>query len=468
MWLLPTKNRLADLRRFLSAAREMATSTPGLIVVNRSDWDVNRDAYQGLRLLLPREWDFAVVEAESYGEAIRAVWPRVAGAKWVGLVADDLVPATSAWDVQLVRRLNGWNFVSANDAVQAPNRMHGATVWSMPLLEAVGWLFPPELRHVFHDDIWENIGRAAQCWETRMEVVTRHLHEFYATGARGPTMDPESVLWKHDQAVFEVWMRDELPQAVARVNELKAKFGICQINADLTGVKVMLASPSMSGEYESTFTIGMFNTFGLLAQHGAGYQWASEHYTADIALARNKLLAAFLRSQCTHLLLIDADMGWEPGAVVRLFAARKDFVAIAGPKKRYPLTFAANHTDDAGNPILMTMDPQSGTMEVSEVGLAFALLTRACVERMAAAYPELAYDGVTGDPEWGLCIPFIRGRRYYSEDFAFCRRWRDLGGTVHIVPDVSLKHTGKHTFEGAFIQHAAVAPSAPQFEEAAE
>jgi hypothetical protein len=169
-----------------------------------------------------------------------------------------------------------------------------------------------------------------------------------------------------------------------------------------------------------------------------------------VALARAHVFAAFMRSDCTHLLTIDADMGWTVDAIIRLFCAKKDFVAVAGPKKRYPLQFAANWTDDAGNPKPLEFDISTGTMEVGEVGSAFTLLTRRMATRMVEAYPDLEYDGVTGQPEWSLYCPFIRARRYYSEDFAFARRWQDLGGRVFICPDVPLKHTGKHTFHGAF------------------
>lgn len=37
-------------------------------------------------------------------------------------------------------------------------------------------------------------------------------------------------------------------------------------------------------------------------------------------------------------------------------------------------------------------------------------------------------------------------RRYLSEDYAFCRRWRDMGGQVHACMRHQLSHTGAHEF----------------------
>lgn len=454
-WLLPTRGRIHNLRRFLNAAREMGTDTPGLVLVNRPELEAHADEYASAMKLFP-SWECVAVDAESYGDAIRAVWDRIKGMDWVGLASDDLVPAVSLWDKQLVGAIKGWNVVSSNDGWQArPNiaesRMHGATVWSGDVLRAVGWLFPPKLRHIFHDDIWETIGRNTSCWQVRMDIMVKHLHEALE-GVRGPTVDPNSDLWKHDQAVFQAWVGADAPRCLAAVQEVMQRHGVVAMRPDFTGVSLMIGTPSVDGKYESTFMTSLWKTFDMLKASGVPTQFAEEKYTADIALARDNIFSAFVRSNATHLLMIDADMGWDLDAVIRLFCARKDFVAIAGPKKRYPIQFAANHTDPEGNPIPLEFDTGTGTMEVSEVGSAFALVTREMALRMVGAYPELEHKNLSGEQSWAVFNPMVVEGRFFSEDFAFCKRWRLIGGKVFIVPDVRLKHTGFHTFEAAFIE----------------
>lgn len=450
-WLLPTKGRPENLKRFMRAAREMGTSTPGIVLVNADD----KTDYREAMALAPDGWLLYVVPAaKTYGDALRWVWDAVKDLPWVGLVSDDLVPCTPNWDKHLLQSLTGWNFVSSNDGWQAPRRMHGAVAWSGELLRAVGWLFPEGLTHVFHDDMWETIGRETGCWQVRMEVMVKHLHESLG-GTIGPTMDTQSVLWLGDAARYETWtLGGEKDVAIAAVKALMAEKQVIAMKPDFAGVSLMIGVPAIDGKYESAFVAGVFQTFEAMKQQGVVCHLAEEKYTADISLGRAKIFAAFLRSGASHLLMIDADMGWEVEAVFRLFCAKKDFVAIAGPKKRYPLQFAANHTDAAGNPINLVYDTASGTMEVSEVGSAFALITRAMAEKLVRCYPELEYVGISGESEWAVFNPMVQARRYYSEDFAFCRRWRDIGGAVHIVPDVNLTHTGAHQFKGNFLQTA--------------
>jgi len=39
-------------------------------------------------------------------------------------------------------------------------------------------------------------------------------------------------------------------------------------------------------------------------------------------------------------------------------------------------------------------------------------------------------------------------RRYLSEDYAFCRRWQNIGGSVWLDPFITLNHYGNYLFQG--------------------
>jgi hypothetical protein len=38
--------------------------------------------------------------------------------------------------------------------------------------------------------------------------------------------------------------------------------------------------------------------------------------------------------------------------------------------------------------------------------------------------------------------------RYLFEDYAFCRRWRDIGGKIWVELQCNLLHLGQHHFRG--------------------
>ena len=80
------------------------------------------------------------------------------------------------------------------------------------------------------------------------------------------------------------------------------------------------------------------------------------------------------------------------------------------------------------------------------------------IERLIQAHPELAYSGdhvhttdKTKRDYYALfeCGIDPRTREYLSEDFGFCRLWRNLGGNIWLDVEAPLTHTGTHDFVGA-------------------
>jgi hypothetical protein len=41
-----------------------------------------------------------------------------------------------------------------------------------------------------------------------------------------------------------------------------------------------------------------------------------------------------------------------------------------------------------------------------------------------------------------------KSERYLSEDYAFCQRWRNCGGTIWLCPWIRTKHIGTYAFTG--------------------
>ncbi len=86
------------------------------------------------------------------------------------------------------------------------------------------------------------------------------------------------------------------------------------------------------------------------------------------------------------------------------------------------------------------------------------VIKREVILRMMDHYPNLNYtpDGREKDPYAHLywlffdCMIDPDSGRYLSEDYAFCRRWRDMGGKVYADLTSRLNHLGQQTYSGNF------------------
>ena len=117
-----------------------------------------------------------------------------------------------------------------------------------------------------------------------------------------------------------------------------------QVNIDyLKTTRVHICMPCYGGQLtESTFMsfIKWANTARQL-----GIDWTVETMTNEslISRARNTLTAKFLNTEgSTHLMFIDADIGWEPWHLLVLLDAQKDVIGGLYPMKSLPVKWCVN------------------------------------------------------------------------------------------------------------------------------
>lgn len=191
---------------------------------------------------------------------------------------------------------------------------------------------------------------------------------------------------------------------------------------------------------------------------------------ALVTRARAAIVAAMLdEPAATHLLFIDADISFPPEQVMRLVAADKDVAAATYPVKSIdwqaiPERAVKNQEPLSEAGLVYVGKLSAGAAAKTEgvfatadyAGTGFLLIKREAILRMAAAYPETRFRSVQSFPAgqgsdnlYALFDCMIdEDGAYLSEDYAFCRRWRKLGGELWLDRTSTLTHTGPYGFQG--------------------
>lgn len=163
------------------------------------------------------------------------------------------------------------------------------------------------------------------------------------------------------------------------------------------------------------------------------------HNDCFVDIARNHLVKSFMESECTHMLMVDDDMGWNPMAVEKMLMFDKEFIAGAGPlkgkEKRFAFRDGKEHPD--------------GLWEVDHIGGAFCLFKRSIFEKMIEAYPETYSEYYKGHHLFKMEVD---KDKVITEDFNFCRKWREIGGKIWCYPDISFEHYGNFVWHGNFYE----------------
>ena len=212
---------------------------------------------------------------------------------------------------------------------------------------------------------------------------------------------------------------------------------------------VMIATPAYGGMVTHHYANALAATAVALAERGSGVILPARHSGSLIQTSRNLLVAELLASPiATHILWIDADIGWQAADVLRLLAHDVDVICGLYPKKQPELEFPA-YPDQ---PARVYRHGDLLRMPLTFAGMGFMLVRRCVYERMAAHYPEakiLPVPGVEPVGGWRRYCNFhstvsLATSDPIGEDQGFCERWRAMGGQIWCDPHIRLIHYGQH------------------------
>ena len=242
-------------------------------------------------------------------------------------------------------------------------------------------------------------------------------------------------------------LADKAPQAASIGGTEAPAQNQVQVNVDfLRTTRAHLAMPCYGGMLtESTFMsyIKWANTARQL-----GIDWTCETMVNEslISRARNTLTAKFLAMpESTHLMFIDADIGWEPWHLLVLLNRDVDVIGGLYPMKTMPIKWVVNGFTGAE-------EGSDGLQEVSKAGTGFLLMKKHVFNKLNSHPAVKRYNNDIGlDPMYDQYLKTyfdtaVRQNRYYSEDWKFCEDWRDMGGKIWVDKRVLLRHSGSYVF----------------------
>ena len=182
-----------------------------------------------------------------------------------------------------------------------------------------------------------------------------------------------------------------------------------------------------------------------------GLEWSLDTLVNEslIPRGRNALVARAMHNpRATHLMFLDADIGFDPEYILMLLQDDVDVIGGGYPKKSLPIDYVINPLPNG--------ESDETKAEVERIGTGFLLLKRDVFAQMAKAMPDLKYRDDCGlDPSINkhLYAYFECGlfgeKVFMSEDWLFCNRWRQMGGRIFISKRFALTHVGNYAFSEA-------------------
>tara|TARA_R100000995_G_C3481218_1_gene124033 strand:+ start:1753 stop:2505 length:753 start_codon:yes stop_codon:yes gene_type:complete len=194
-----------------------------------------------------------------------------------------------------------------------------------------------------------------------------------------------------------------------------------------------------------------------------------------VTRARNTLVANFLDNESfTHLLFIDADIGFEATSLKRFLEYDQEVLCAPYPMKLISWDMIPKLIEEGKDyrnlchPYVLNFSNKGdiqikkGFAEVLDAATGFMLIKRSCFTKMKEAYPDLKYttDQIINNKEFKSENTYLffdtmkdDDGRYLSEDYAFSRRWQKIGGKIYADIGSKITHFGSYRYTGELWKH---------------
>ncbi len=231
-------------------------------------------------------------------------------------------------------------------------------------------------------------------------------------------------------------------------------------------VKLFLSTPCYGGLCLEPYLTSILRLQILMIQRGHQLMIDTTENESLVHRARNVSVGRFMqKTDADYFMFIDADVHFDPESVVRLLESGHDISVACYPKKcvmwdqakqlvkqgdqRDPAKMASSlvvNFGAANRPVV------NGFIEILDGPTGFMMIKRDVFKKLEEKFPELwcKNDHQNRDfDDYHACFDCMidpESKRYLSEDYAFCRRYQQMGGKIFADINTTLGHVGNLPF----------------------
>jgi hypothetical protein len=203
-----------------------------------------------------------------------------------------------------------------------------------------------------------------------------------------------------------------------------------------------------------------------------------------VTQGRNLCVANFLKDPInyTHLLFIDSDIDFKFDTIMKMLKFDREVIATPYPMKHIHWDQIWDRVQKgkiknidelkrAGHAFPIKLDNQKGkeipvvdgVIEVSHAPTGCMLIKKQVFDKMIKAYPNdkieqaTVINGMAVINEYNYnffdTIHDPETKKYYGEDFGFCKKWTAIGGKCYCYINEDITHVGEYAYNGKLMDN---------------
>lgn len=205
MWILASRGRPDNLKRFIDAYIETEASSP--VYVRLDTCDSKLREYK--KINYPSNFKVVIGSRARLGQAMKELYETHPDLDWYGLLADDVVPKTKHWDKIMIESAGTNKISGANDGHGGVKNLCHPVVGG-DLVRAVGWFSFPWGIHYCLELPWKALVFKDKSFGVYLwDVVLAHEHYRYDKSRLDKTYREAKTVKYEDIKHFNYWKKKE-------------------------------------------------------------------------------------------------------------------------------------------------------------------------------------------------------------------------------------------------------------------
>lgn len=229
--IVPSRGRPHTVAQLAEAFADTCTERTWLLVAVDQD-DPHHDAYRdaveecivgGFRVQLDIQPSGTMVTALNHAARTLLDAPHAVVPDAIGFMGDDHRPRTKGWDRAYLDALTSLpGIVYGNDRIQGA-RLPTQCAISTSVVHALGHMAPEALTHLYVDNYWLALGRAAGCISYLPQVTVEHLHPVAGAAEwdEGYRRVNAPAMYARDRTAYEQYVNEHLADEVMKLTTLR-------------------------------------------------------------------------------------------------------------------------------------------------------------------------------------------------------------------------------------------------------
>lgn len=201
-------------------------------------------------------------------------------------------------------------------------------------------------------------------------------------------------------------------------------------------MKVAICTPTRSKPHPA-YLAALEASVPVLDAAGIEHATVFEIGCPYISGARCTMLGKALRWGADAVVFLDDDVSWRPEDLLSIITAKGDVVAGTYRFKCDDGEFymGTPYIGDTKRPLVR----DDGAVMMSQIPAGFMRISREGVERFMAEFPELIVNA-DGNENVDLFNHGAWHGVWFGEDYAFSRRWNEIGEFIWCIPTLRIDH----------------------------